>query len=259
MLRLKSNGEAATGLTITDFDLQYTREGEAPSIKVDATALSAADDPHADNKIFEVDSTSSPGLYRVDWPDAAFADGVEVVFLSVTHAGGTIFAETQKINIDPPVDVVKIGGVDVDSPDQTSVISTIPTADQLVTIVEAQAYLDGYLNTLAWDEATSTRRNKALQEATSRMNRLNYKEGYPDTSDDFKEACSLIANRLLDGMDMEQEADSLTLKSMGISSARLTREGQPPHFIAGIPSQMAWYLLLPYLEGLTTVELQRIS
>ena len=46
MMRLSADGTAATGLTITTFDLQYTRTGALPSTKVDATALTAADDAH---------------------------------------------------------------------------------------------------------------------------------------------------------------------------------------------------------------------
>ena len=82
-----SDGSPETGATITLFDLQYTRAGEAPVAKADATALGATNSAHADNKMFEVDSTSSPGLYRVDWPDAAFALGADSVILVVTQTG----------------------------------------------------------------------------------------------------------------------------------------------------------------------------
>lgn len=87
MVADSSDGSPETGATITDFDLQYTRTGEAPVAKVDATALGATNSPHADNKMFELDSTSSPGAYRVDWPDAAFAIGAEGVLLVVTQTG----------------------------------------------------------------------------------------------------------------------------------------------------------------------------
>jgi hypothetical protein len=82
-----ATGAPETGATITNFDLQYTRTGEAPAAKVDATALGATNSAHADNKMIELDSTSSPGLYRVDWPDAAFALGATGVTLVVTQTG----------------------------------------------------------------------------------------------------------------------------------------------------------------------------
>lgn len=105
-LRKTSDGTAATGLTITDFDLQYVRSGAAPSAKVDATALAATDSAHADNKAIEIDATDQPGLYRVDWPDAAFAAGVSEVILTVKVA--TAFTEHLAVQIDPPVNVTRI-------------------------------------------------------------------------------------------------------------------------------------------------------
>ncbi len=80
------DGSPETGATITNFNLQYTRVGEAPVTKVDATALAATGSDHADNKMKEVDGTDSKGLYRVDWPDAAFAIGAEGVILTVTSS-----------------------------------------------------------------------------------------------------------------------------------------------------------------------------
>lgn len=81
-----TDGSPETSATITNFDLQYTRYGSAAAAKVDATALGSVGAAHDDNKMIEVDATSSPGLYRVDWPDAAFADGAEGVILVVTSS-----------------------------------------------------------------------------------------------------------------------------------------------------------------------------
>lgn len=110
-IRLAADGTAATGLTITNIDLQYVRSGVAPVAKVDATALAATDSTHADNKAIEIDATDQPGLYRVDWPDAAFAAGVREVILSVKVA--TAFTEHLRCEIDGEVNVVEWGGTDV--------------------------------------------------------------------------------------------------------------------------------------------------
>ena len=110
-LRKTSDGTAATGLTITGIDLQYVRSGVAPSTKADATALVATDSAHADNKAFEIDATDAPGLYRIDWPDAAFAAGVREVVLSVKVA--TAFTEHLRVEIDGEVNVVEWAGTDV--------------------------------------------------------------------------------------------------------------------------------------------------
>lgn len=79
-------GTPKTGLTITSIDATYVRD-RAAAVKNDLTALSAATDAHTDNKGIQVDSTNSPGLYRIDFPDAAFATGVDRVILAVTCAG----------------------------------------------------------------------------------------------------------------------------------------------------------------------------
>lgn len=106
-LRLAADGTAATGLTITNFDLQYVRSGAAPAAKVDATALAATDSAHADNKAIEIDATDQPGLYRVDWPDAAFAAGVPEVILTVKCA--TCFTEHLRVEIDANVTAEALG------------------------------------------------------------------------------------------------------------------------------------------------------
>jgi hypothetical protein len=103
-LRLSATGANATGLTITELDLQYVRSGDTPAAKVDATALAATNSAHGDNKAIEIDATDQPGLYRVDWPDAAFAAGVREVILSVKHT--TTIVEHLRVNLTPvPADV----------------------------------------------------------------------------------------------------------------------------------------------------------
>lgn len=99
-------GMGATGLIITDFDLQYVRSGAVPSAKVDATALASVGATHADNKAIEVDATDQPGLFRVDWPDAAFATGVREVVLTVRV--GDLYTEHLRVELDPPADVVSV-------------------------------------------------------------------------------------------------------------------------------------------------------
>lgn len=98
-----------TGITITDLDLQYVRNGAAPVAKVDATALAAIDSAHGDNKMFEADGTDQPGLYRVDWPDAMFATGVSQVVGTVKGTGfHPVHKEFQLVDFDPD-DVVRLG------------------------------------------------------------------------------------------------------------------------------------------------------
>lgn len=80
-LRDSTNHAPKTDVTITDIDLYYQPEGAAQSAKADATALAAADSAHADNKAYHCGN----GIYRIDWPDAAFdgGSGTEVVLIAV--------------------------------------------------------------------------------------------------------------------------------------------------------------------------------
>ncbi len=98
VIRTAADGTATTGATITAIDLQYVRSGAAPAAKVDASALGATDSAHSDNKAIEIDATDAPGLYRVDWPDAAFAAGAREVILSVKLASS--FTEHLRVQID---------------------------------------------------------------------------------------------------------------------------------------------------------------
>lgn len=90
-------GEPATGLTITDLDLTYVRN-RAAVVTAAAAALAAVDSAHADNSAIEVDATNCPGLYRVDWPDAAFAAGADKALLVVTG-----------IDVHPAVEEIDLG------------------------------------------------------------------------------------------------------------------------------------------------------
>lgn len=100
VLKDSTTGAAKTGYTITNLDLQYTRSRSAPAAKVDATALAATNSIHSDNKAIEVDGTSSPGLYRVDWPDAAFAsDSQDGMTVQLVVSGSGIHPAIEEIDL----------------------------------------------------------------------------------------------------------------------------------------------------------------
>lgn len=141
-----SAGQAAIGLTITDFDLQYVRSGAAPSTKADATALAAVDSAHADNKGFEVDATNQPGLYRFDFPDAAFVAGVRETICTVKVA--TAFTEHLRVEIDGEVSLSSKTYAEVSS--VPAAISSIP--DRI-----------GWLFALSKNKGTQTSTTKTLR------------------------------------------------------------------------------------------------
>lgn len=101
-------GTPETGLTITNIDATYTR-ALAAAVKNDLTALAAVTTAHTDNKGIEIDATNAPGLYRIDFPDAAFATGVPWVILSVTCSGCApvhIFCQLEPV----PADMTHVNG-----------------------------------------------------------------------------------------------------------------------------------------------------
>ena len=84
-------GEPVTGLLYSDIETggsaSYARQGAA---RVDLTliTLASASAAHSDGGFILVDDTNMPGVYRCDYADAAFATGVDQVFLSIVIASG---------------------------------------------------------------------------------------------------------------------------------------------------------------------------
>lgn len=148
---------------------------------------------------------------------------------------------------------------------------------QYATIVEAQAYFDGRLNTDAWDDAADdAERNKALTMATiTVIDRLNFRGEKADSAQelqfprgndtvvpqDIKNACAEVALALLDGVDPEMEFDNLRMKAQayGVVKSTYDTERAPEHYVAGVPSSIAWRFLKPYLRSVFTVRLDRVS
>jgi len=132
-----ATGDEEVDLVITDLDISYVRD-LAVAVKADLTALAGATDAdravaaHADNKGTQIDSTNTPGLYRIDWPDAAFATGVAKVQLVV--AGAAIDTAMMEVEIDASLGT-----------DSKGLIST--DAQDLKTTLTVGSYLKGILTT----------------------------------------------------------------------------------------------------------------
>lgn len=86
-----SPGEPVTGLLFSDIETggsaSYMRQGAA---RVDLTlvTLASASAAHTDGGFILVDDTNMPGVYRCDYPDAAFATGVDITICSIVVASG---------------------------------------------------------------------------------------------------------------------------------------------------------------------------
>ena len=87
-----SPGEPVTGLLFSNIETggsaSYVRQGAA---RTDLTliTLASASATHADGGFILVDDTNMPGVYRCDYPDAAFATGVDQVYLSIVVASAS--------------------------------------------------------------------------------------------------------------------------------------------------------------------------
>lgn len=83
-----ADGTAETGIAAgspTPVLMQYVRDNTAPvaAVAPGGGSLTA----HSDNTFILVDDTDQPGLYKFDWPDAAFASGVDHVVCTVNGSG----------------------------------------------------------------------------------------------------------------------------------------------------------------------------
>lgn len=140
---------------------------------------------------------------------------------------------------------------------------------------EAQTYFEqNKLDYRAWLNTTSTQREKALLIATKQIDRLNYKgqkadedqeNEFPRGSDTevpqpIKDACAELAYALLDGRDPEMEFDTtyVVSKKIGPVSTTSNPKANRAHIAAGIVSVTAWSLLLPFLENVRSIKVERV-
>ena len=122
-------GTPETGLDVTTLDATYVRD-RATATKADISLLGGVDAAHADNSAIQVDATNAPGLYRVDWPDAAFATGVGRVQLVVNGAD----IDPAVIEVELALWITPITGATVRAVDDAD--GSIPTAAEINTEID---------------------------------------------------------------------------------------------------------------------------
>ncbi len=153
--------------------------------------------------------------------------------------------------------------------------STEDLPNSYCSCTDTQSYFDGRLNTDAWDDATSTNQQKALIQATRMIDRLNFIgkktaetqiQQFPRDADTavptyIENACSELALSLLDGIDLEQEADNARTLSVRYATVALSydKDAPPEHIIAGIPSIEAWRFLRPFIRDPQNINIQRVN
>jgi hypothetical protein len=227
VLRLAATGVEATGLTIANMDLQYTRTGTAPTAKVDATALAAADTAHTDNYGFEVDATDQPGLYRIDWPDAAFAAGVRQVILTVKCA--TCFTEHLAVDIDSPVNLTNIlghlltqTGTQLADGFQTFFDVASPTTHKAITGVALAADQAVNVTKISGDATAADTLElfvEALDQATGQLDAGSFSTGTLATAPTNFEDMSITDTTGLVALAATQKVDVETIKTQAVTCA----------------------------------------
>lgn len=143
------------------------------------------------------------------------------------------------------------------------------------SISGAGNYFNKRLNTAKWDNATYNDREASLIQATRAIDKLNIGGDKADSDQNLQfprdddstipasieYACYEIALVLLDGVDMDQEVQTIGVMSESYSGARTTYDGDyvNEHLRAGIPSIEAWELLKPFLRDPRLLRLSRVS
>lgn len=107
VLRSVSTGAPRTGLTAADAVIGYVRPGGEP-VWAAAVTLASPGAAFAANGFCEVDAANLPGVYRVDFPDAAFAAGVRDVALAVRPSAAAFGAV---IGVEPLADAPGASGL----------------------------------------------------------------------------------------------------------------------------------------------------
>ena len=173
-------GEPVTGLLFSDIETggsaSYMRQGAA---RTDLTliTLANASAAHSDGGFILVDDTNMPGVYRCDYPDAAFATGVDQTILQISVASANnaiaapIFVEISDVNLRDSVraglttlpnanadgagglPISDAGGLDLDAKLANTNEVTVARMGTLTDLVDG-GRLDLIIDTIAQDTTT---------------------------------------------------------------------------------------------------------
>jgi len=152
-----SPGEPVTGLLFSDIETggsaSYSRQGAA---RTDLTliTLASASAAHADGGFILVDDTNMPGLYRCDYPDAAFATGIDQVVLSIVVASANnAVAAPIFVQISDDIDQTGDNYVRLGAPSGANIsadIADVPTvAEMNARTLASASYFDPAADTVA--------------------------------------------------------------------------------------------------------------
>jgi hypothetical protein len=140
---------------------------------------------------------------------------------------------------------------------------------------DADVYFTTRLNSELWDKQSEDRKTAALTTATRYIDTLNFAGSKTDSvqalefprggdlvvPQRIKDACCEIAYALLDGRDIEYEGELLENSALGMGDNRQVSDTDVINLakVHGIPSRLAWDMLLPCLQSGSEITISRVN
>ena len=143
-----------------------------------------------------------------------------------------------------------------------------------MTVYDADIYFVTRFDSALWDQQSEENKLAALTTASRYIDTLNFAGDKNDESqalefprgDDtevpqaIKDACCEIAYALIDGRNIEYEAEMALAQSVSLGESRVSQNpGYELARLHGIPSKLAWDLIAPFLRDAHTLKLNRVD
>lgn len=122
VLRDSTTHAPKTDVTIADIDIYYQPSGAAQSAKADLTALDAADSAWDDNKGYHCGN----GVYRIDWPNAAFDGGIDTEVILIVVCSGV---DTEYLRVQLTASIGVTSSINDASATATSFVTNLASTD----------------------------------------------------------------------------------------------------------------------------------
>jgi len=232
-----SPGDPVTGLLFSDIETggsaSYMRQG---AVRTDLTLITqTVAGAHSDGGFIEVDATNMPGVYRCDYPDAAYLTGVDFVVcqIVVAAANNAVAAPIQVdiTDIDlrdavrggmtalPNVDAGAAGGLadDTDANGRTRVVSGTAAGEISLTSGLVDLTTDAVDSTsLAATAVTDIWASEVESEGTYTAQQvlsicLSVLAGVTSSGGDVLETPNGVANRVVATVDGSNNRTAMTL------------------------------------------------
>lgn len=158
---------------------------------------------------------------------------------------------------------------------QTAAVSNKKTVPFYGSVEDADNYFYAHPKFYLWNDETRENKWRYIAGATRLVERLNYvgdkasddqplqfpRYGSTDIPIPIIQAVYEIAMKFVEGFDPDTEARNLSVRRQGYAGSHndYERSFVPDYMRAGIPSQTAWLLLLPYLRDPNSLTLSRVS